>query len=373
MGHSLIDAEALRSLVGQYTRPDGTVNSTLLAKALGEPRTTVQAALARLAPSTSQFQLDPGETITGRSILAQPDGAISAQWIKTRKAGEQTELTREAIEEMFAEYRGAAKLAPCKDTPLFDNLLTLYPTADVHLGLLAWGRETGEPWDLDIASNAFLKATNALIDCAPPSYCAIILDLGDWLHANDQKNATPASGHQLDVDGRFPKVAKAGVKLRLKQIELAAQKHEKVIYRGLPGNHDPEAQQWLSIALSIFFENNPRIVIDDDPSDFWFFKHGEVMLAANHGHKCKPVELPGIMASRRPEMWGSTKWRHAFSGHVHHERSGEKHGARWETLRTMTPLDAYGHQHGFGAGRELTSITYSATRGPHMRQFMPVS
>ena len=63
------------------------------------------------------------------------------------------------------------------------------------------------------------------------------------------------------------------------------------------------------------------------------------MLCANHGHKTKPDRLPGVMASYRREMWGRTKVKQAFSGHVHHTRAGEDMGARWETLRTVAPKD----------------------------------
>ena len=73
------------------------------------------------------------------------------------------------------------------------------------------------------------------------------------------------------------------LKLRRNLIEMALQKHDKVIYRGLPGNHDPEAQQSLSIALEMFFENNHRVVVDADPSDFWFYQHGLVMLVQGGG------------------------------------------------------------------------------------------
>jgi len=154
--------------------------------------------------------------------------------------------------------------------------------------------------------------------------------------------------------------------------ELALQKHEQVILRFLPGNHDPEAAQWIAIALSLFFEKNPRVTVDGDPSDFWFHRHGKVMLAANHGHKMKPEELPGVMASYRPDDWGKTKYRYGFSGHVHHIRAGEKHGAKWETFRTVSARDAYAHQHGYLSGRELVSITYHAERGERMRQTVSV-
>jgi len=225
---------------------------------------------------------------------------------------------------------------------------------------------------LHIARDTLLRSASELYNCSPNSRTAVLLDLGDYTHSNDQSNATPANKHQLDVDGRFPKIVKEAVKVRRSLIEMALQKHERVIYRGLPGNHDPEVAQMLSIALALFFENNSRVEVDDDPSDFWFYRHGLVMLAGNHGHRTKPMDLPGVMASYRPDIWGATKHRFAFSGHIHHERSGEKHGARWETLRTIAPRDAYGHQHGFMSGRELISITYSARRGQRLRQFIPL-
>lgn len=304
------------------------------------------------------------------SPLVGPDG-VERQWMRLEPEQQQTTLTREALIEMFEEYRGKSELTrPCG--PGNGDLLTLYPTADVHLGMRAWARETGEPYDLAIAKETLLSAMRNLITCAPASETAVMLDLGDYLHTNDQTNVTPAHRNQLDVDGRFPKIAKEAVKIRRELIELALQKHDKVIYRGLPGNHDPEAQQMISIALSMFFENNPKVTIDSDPSDFWFYHHGSVMLAGNHGHKLKPFELPGVMASYRPAVWGATKWRHAFSGHIHQERSGEKHGARWETLRTVAAKDAYAHQRGYSSDRELTAITYSATRGPCMRQYVLV-
>jgi len=149
----------------------------------------------------------------------------------------------------------------------------------------------------------------------------------------------------------------------LELIELLLQKHERVIVRSLPGNHDPDVAQILSASFGIFFENNPRVEFDDDPSEFWAWEFGINMLCGNHGHKVKPDRLPGIMAGRWPEMWGRTKVRQAWSGHIHHTTAGEANGAKWETLRTPAPLDSFGHSHGFTAGRELRSHTYHRDRG----------
>jgi hypothetical protein len=303
-------------------------------------------------------------------ILERTSLKIGDSWYKT-KLSPGTQLAREAVLEMVADWRGQSEIL-VSPTGCDATRLALYPTADLHLGLLAWRRDSERDWDLAIAQRELLTATAELIQLTPPTHTAILLDLGDQFHMNDQTNATPMHKHRLDVDGRFPKVIKAAVKIRKAMIELALQRHEKVIYRGLRGNHDPEAQMWLSIALSEFFENNPRVDIDIDPGDFWHYEFGKVFLFANHGHKVKPDSLPGLMAADHRDVWGRTEHRYAFSGHIHKERSGEALRCRWETLRTPTPGDNYAHTGGWRSGHELTSITYSAETGQRHRQYVPV-
>lgn len=389
--------EDLLAALDQHRHPDGKPNSSALAGTFGVRRSTIQARLAKLAiqgrmlsegPAMPGFEItkvtskqDDGSFITQKpekqSGVALPEGHILERatikvgddWYKTKLSP--NAWTREAIEEMFDDYRGKSEilLPPSHTDP---TRLALYPTADLHLGLLAWHRDSGRDWDLAIAERALLKAHSDLIRGTPSTQTAILLDLGDQFHMNDQTNATPMHKHRLDVDGRFPKVAKTGVKIRRAMIEMALQNHERVIYRGVPGNHDPEAQMWLSIALGCFFENNPRVIIDDDPSDFWFYEFGKTFLAANHGHKLKPDALPGIMAADKPEIWGRTQHKYCFSGHIHKERSGEALGVAWETLRTINPGDNYSHTGGWRSGHELTSITFSAETGRGPRQYVPV-
>ena len=316
------------------------------------------------------FEVPAGHVVKGESALVDPDGRVIQKWVKTGE-GRAPEITKEDLLDVFSPIRAKSEIFACPALTC-DDLLTIYPTSDLHLGMLAWGRETGTKWDLVIARETIAASMAELIQCAPPSRTAVMLDLGDYTHNNNQANVTPGHNNQLDVDGRFPKIGREALRLRRHMIELALQKHEHVIYRGLPGNHDPEVAQMLSIALELFFEDNPRVTVDADPSDFWFYEHGVCMLAANHGHKTKPDALPGVMAAYRPEMWGRTKVRKAFSGHIHHERSGEANGAQWETLRTASPRDAFAHQHGYSAGRELLAVTYHKERGLRSRQVVEI-
>jgi hypothetical protein len=225
---------------------------------------------------------------------------------------------------------------------------------------------------LKTAKKTLTDSMAQLIALAPKSKTAVILNLGDFVHADDQTNQTPASSHQLDIDGRFPKIAREAVRLHVAMIEMALQKHERVWVRCLPGNHDPTVSQMITVALDLFFENNPRVTVDDDPSDFFFLRHGQVMIAANHGHRVKPPDMPGVMASYRPKDWGATKWRYCYCGHLHHAANGEKHGATWEIFRTLAARDAYAHSHGYSSGRTLVGITHDSERGEVMRQTVSV-
>ena len=400
-----LDAE-LAKAYADYIAAHGKPNITHIAKSLGRDRTSVQGSLKRLArdgrlgtgavlpgfaikrtseqrdesgavqktwvtqvPAGERFEVPEGHSVTGVSALLDASGSEIAKWVKTGRDSKQ--IIIDALLDIFKEYKGRAELPP-KPKHSDDKLLTVYPIADVHLSMLAWGAETGASWDLDIAKTTLLGSIDHLISAAPNSHTAIILNLGDFLHTNDASNATPASGHKLDVDGRWRKIARVALSVHISLIEKALEKHEYVIAEYLPGNHDIDVSHVIAAALELFFANNPRVKIDSDPSDFFWYRHGQVLIGGNHGHKVKASELPGVMASYRSEDWGLTKHRYCYSGHLHHDRSGEKHGAKWEIFRTISAKDAYSHSHGYSAGRSMVSITHHTDRGEIMRHTVSI-
>lgn len=300
-----------------------------------------------------------GQKVKGTSTLYRRDEDGNwqerLQWVKTKDDPALQNLTA-ALKEAFDAYQGRAKLvAVPKNTD--GDLLSVYPIADQHNGLMAWGAESGENYDLKIGAARLRSCMTRLVSQSPASKGAIILNLGDWQHADDQKNATPASGHQLDVDGRYFKILTTGVQLMMDCVDLALQKHETVLVRNIPGNHDPHASIALTVALSAFYSKNPRVVVDDDPSDFFFHRYGSTLIGANHGHKAKPVDMAMSMAVRRREDWGATKFHYFYFGHIHHESAKEVGDVRCESFQSLAAKDAYGAAHGFNSGQSLTSIT----------------
>jgi hypothetical protein len=256
-----------------------------------------------------------------------------------------------------------------------DNRATLYPIPDVHIGQYSWGKETGNAYDLDIATKTVRSTFARLVASAPATEEAIVLGLGDYFHADGNDARTPKSGNALDVDSRFGKVQWIGAELLIEVVDMALQKHNHVTVKVLAGNHDPRAQDALTIALWFRYMGNPRVTVDRRPGLHWFFQWGKVMIGAHHGHETKPEAMPGVMASYEPKMWGETLFRYAYLGHIHRRLRGtdELKGAIYETFQAITAKDAWNRGVGHASGRSITAIVLDKEKGEVMRAIEPIS
>ena len=170
-----------------------------------------RAALAGYSPEHDMTRTAPvGFGVKGTSTLYNKDGVISSQWVKTqRDAAQQEQALRDFANYLAESVTGMAPLVqPPKSAD--EDTLCVYPMGDPHFGMYAWWQDAGEDFDLEIAENLTCGAIDRLVCSAPASHTAILLNLGDMFHSDNQRNVTN-SGHQLDVDGRWAKVQKVGL------------------------------------------------------------------------------------------------------------------------------------------------------------------
>ena len=341
---------------------------TAAATALGVHRRSVERSCKRLlaaasrqgyAPSYDQTHAaPPGQSVKGVSTLYDADGAVKAQWVKTRTDQDDLrEQLRTFVDELCSDITPAvATPAPELDD---DDTLAVYALGDPHLGLMAWGQESGENHDLDIASRDLRRAVETLVQSTPPSATAIVLPLGDTLHADNSNNTTPQSGNPLDVDGRHSKVLRVAARLMLDVIELSLKRHSKVIVRVVEGNHDIHSSMALSLIIDAFYHNETRVTVDVSPAAHWYHRFGRVLIGATHGHASKLTDLGAIMAADRPREWGLTHHRHIFTGHRHNRQITElTGGVLVEVTRTLAAKDAWHSAQGYRAGRDMQSVVF---------------
>lgn len=348
-------------------------NISRAARELGISRRAVQHRLPKLArkgysPKHAMLHHAPdGFHTKGTSTLRGADGEIKLQWTKTSIDHErQAELLREAVQAMVEDLP-QLKARKAANGDYNARLMACYPIGDAHIGMLAWGEECGEDWDLAIAERIQCGAMAALVESAPAAEQATIINLGDWLHYDSLAAVTPRSGHNLDADGRYAKMVRVAIKVMRQCIESALARHKHVRVINAPGNHDETGALWLSAALAHIYEKEPRVTVDTTPSLFSYFRHGKVLVGIHHGHACKPEKLPGVMAADRAKDWGETTFRYWWTGHVHHKFTHDHPGVKVESFNTLAAKDAYATNGGYRAERNMKCIVLHDEHGEMAR------
>ncbi len=334
-------------------------------RALNIDHTTVQKAVRAYHKKTGVTIALPDGVPSKVSTLYNADGQVSAQWVQ-EKPEEKQKLTawKEIIAELTEGIPAAPRIPSPKASVMGEDLLVGYPIGDHHLGMLAWGKETGgDSWDIKIAEDLLSKSTDYLVERTPPAQTALVAFLGDFMHYDSFEPKTPTAGNILDADGRFPKMVRAALRSMRRTIEGAAQKHKDVQVIIEIGNHDLSSTIFLQEAMRMLYADNPRITIDATPAHYHFFEFGKNLIGTHHGHGPKMAQLPGIMATDRPEEWGRATYRVWWTGHIHHTQIHEFPGATVESFRVLPPKDAWHHQRGYRSARELKAIVFSREFG----------
>lgn len=323
-----------------------------------------RAALQGYSPAHDMIHPVPtGFSVKGVSTLYNGEGQVAAQWVKSRQEdGEAEEALREFITWLSKDAAGRSPVTPAPRI-VNSDLLAVYPMGDPHFGMLAIADECGDAFRLEDAEAHTKAAFDRLVDSAPPAETAIIAELGDFFHSDNEQNRTRRSGAALDTSTRWSEVMQVGLRTMIYCIQRVAKKHKKVIVRIVRGNHDELSSFALALALNAHFDNQPRIEIVVSASAFWYYEFGKVLIGLTHGDTTKMSNLAGIMSVDRAEAWGRTKHRYWYQGHIHNKKVDEQYGAIVESFRTLAGKDAWHTAEGYRSGRDMHVIVHHKEHG----------
>ncbi len=318
-------------------------------------------------PSLAAFDDPPlpaigeGFRVRKKSTLVDGEtGETKLQWIKTDATDDGRAAMIDAIKLLGAEMPQATPVdSPGAD---MDDTLCVYAMGDPHIGSLCWEKETGENFDLNIAERNLFTAVDKLVSLAPPAKHALVVSVGDYYHSDGQSNTT-TKGTRVDVDGRTAKMIAVGIRTLRRVIDRALTKHDHVTVICARGNHDELLSLVLAIALGQFYENEPRVTVDQSPEMFHWYRFGANLIGVHHGDKAKPMDMLGVMAVDRAKDWGETTHRRFYCGHIHHEVVKEVPGVTIEYLRTLAAGDAWHRGQGYRAGRSMNMDVFDRNDG----------
>ena len=301
------------------------------------------------------------------STAYKASGEIALQWViqepEKQRLAEILNSFRDGLKD---EFKGVHTPIPAPEDTL-DNLMNCYMIGDHHLGMYAWGAETGgEDYDTDLGVEVLEGAVDSLVARSPNAKQGLLCNLGDFFHSNNLKSET-GSGTALDSDGRYGRTVRKGINLLKRLIVRLLEKHEIVTVMNVRGNHDPDAALWLNEALKMYFQDDPRVIIPDNYNKFLYYEWGNSLIVLHHGDRITPQRIYEAVTRNLPKEWGRTAYKFGWLGHLHHKEAKEIGGMLFEQWNVLAPPDAWHASCGFGSSRSMTCVVLNESFGEESR------
>lgn len=337
------------------------------ANALGVAHNAVWEAIDRVKKAAARHGHAPGHFDNGTApgfrigkvTIQRGPGGVERVW--ERQSPEHADRIRnieEMVRHVAADLAGMSPLRPRPNAPSA-SLLATYWFGDPHFGLGSSSEDGGDDTNIAEADRLTRAGTDALVARMPATERAIFGFVGDNMHANDSSALTPGHKNPLDVDPRgYGAAFLSAGRAICYAVTRGLEKHTAIEVWILPGNHDPDAAFGIAVAVSMFFDNNPRVTVRLSREYLWWTTFGRNLIAAHHGDKIKPMDLHGVLSNDCRAVWADCDFRYVFQGHIHHDTVTEYQQTRFESLRTLSRQDAWHRGKGFRSMRDTRAVLY---------------
>ncbi len=353
-------------------------SATKAAKELKCDRRTVDKMIVRLEKIAASNGVAPHRDLTHQtaegfqakriSTAYKEDRSVAFQWViqEPDKQSLQQRLNYmlEGIKDDLTGFKKAVK-APAKVNA---DYLAMYIVGDHHFGMLA-DSETkldDDDWDVKIASKILVDSTERLANRVGDAEIGVLLNVGDFFHADSSKNETTA-GTRVDVDTRIGKTFKLAGRLFQILVEKMLKTHKKVVVINVRGNHDSDMACHLSSCLEIIYDNEPRVEVLQNYSKFIHYQWENNLFVFHHGDRIKHEQILQTVIKNLDDEWSQSKNRYCHLGHIHHHIAREVGSMHFEHFGSLTSTDQWHSDSGYGAERSMTAVVYHKEHGEDSR------
>ena len=223
-------------------------------------RVRLQASRAGYAPTYMHHETNlPGFTTKRVSTARKSDGSTALEWHIQEPDKQQQAIAFRQFVDGLNEHIVQAEPQSAPDQSYASDLMPSIFIGDAHIGMYAYGKETKHSdFDTSIATEQLRSAIDYLLDKAEPAETGMLVDVGDFTHANGAADTTFA-GTKLDVDTRHHRVMKeAGMVMRY-MIDKMLLKFKKVVVVVARGNHNTDAAVAVQLMLEFYYANESRV------------------------------------------------------------------------------------------------------------------
>jgi hypothetical protein len=302
------------------------------------------------------------------STAYKEDGSVALQWViqepDKQSLKQRLDYMLEGLKDDLTGFKKAVK----EPSKVNSDYLAMYIIGDHHFGMLA-DSETkldDDDWDVKIASQILLDSTERLANRVGDAEIGVLLNVGDFFHADSSKNETTA-GTRVDVDTRIGKTFKLGGRLFQILIDKMLRTHKQVVVINVRGNHDSDMACHLSSCLEILYDKEPRVNVLPNYSKFIHYQWENNLFVFHHGDRIKHEQILQTVIKNLDNEWSQSKNRYCHLGHIHHHTAREVGSMHFEHWGSLTSTDQWHSDSGYGSERSMTSVVYHKDHGEDSR------
>ncbi len=272
---------------------------------------------------------------------------------------------RSFVKELIDEIKANAPIYPVITYPQLNEPVTYEITfPDVHFGRLAWGAETGDDYDINIAERDLNNVFDELLSYTKFFQVSqIVLPfMGDFFNSDNLENST-SHGTPQQEDTRWKKTFSKGCKLARTIIDKCAT-IAPVDVLVITGNHDEQRSFYMGEVLDAYYTNSKNVTVDNSPRNRKYRLVGKTLLGFAHGYYEKLDKLGSVMADEAPELWAKSQIREMHTGDKHRKfDASEETGVTLRILRALAATDAWTYNKAFKSQRAVESFMWHPNKG----------
>jgi len=355
-----------------------TGSANKAARKLGCNRRSVDRLLKSLEAKAASQGVSPHRDLVHQtaegfeakriSTAYKDDGSVALQWViqepHKRDMKAKIEAMMEGMKDDLKGFKKPVK-APSK---VNSDYLAMYMIGDHHFGMLA-DSETkmdDDDWDVKIATQILIDATARLSNRVGDAEVGVLLNVGDFFHADSSKNETTA-GTRVDVDTRIGKTFKLAGRLFQVLINKMLETHKEVVVINVRGNHDSDMACHLSSCIELLYSEEKRVKVIPNYSKFIHYQWNNNLFVFHHGDRIKHEQILQAVIKNLDDQWSQSKNRYCHLGHIHHHTAREVGSMHFEHWGSLTSTDQWHSDSGYGAERSMTAVVYHKDSGEDSR------
>jgi len=280
----------------------------------------------------------------------------SVMYRKIRQGSDKWERYEEVtLGVLCEEVRKAADQPPVQplDLPEAEHRydLVISPT-DLHWGLWAWDGAVGArgAYSREECERRLLDHTGRIVSRLSGRPRRILAPVGsDWFNTDGATRGT-TRGTPQDMEGLAIEILTTGLDLHRRWVDVLRQVAPVDLFLQ-KGNHDEANSVAALLFLDAWYRDQDRVTTHMDLKDRVYTTSGSSLLGFTHGDGVKPAKLGALMAVEEPRLWGESRHRYMFTGHLHHHRVIEDGGIEIHLMPALAGHSQWAHKHGFVQAR----------------------